>query len=215
MQGTKNNDALRTLIDQLQPEQVRITQRLSQSSPLYSKFQAIRNSSGNWSEAETRVLDNLITSAKLAGAALEVILLCFFLCVPVAAQQSSWASEAKQRPCSSTCMGDNSWSAASQVAVPEGRSKEDAQAEATQRFNDINLQLSNLANNFSNNLLDSTAAFKRLITDKAGVAGLPDSFLGQAAQKVWCLPSALGFFYRTGLVPIQAELATSPDHINA
>lgn len=68
--------------------------------------------------------------------------------------------------------------------MPEGVSKEDAQAEATDRFNEINLLLSNLANNFSNNLMDSTAAFKRLITDKAGMAGLPDSFLGQAAQQV-------------------------------
>ncbi len=72
MQGVKNNDALRGLVDQLQPEQIRIGQRLSQSSPLYSKFQAIRNSSDSYSEVEKRVLDNLITSAKLAGAALEV-----------------------------------------------------------------------------------------------------------------------------------------------
>jgi Zn-dependent oligopeptidase len=71
-----------------------------------------------------------------------------------------------------------------QVAVPEGVSKEDAQAEATDRFNEINLLLSNLANKFSNNLMDSTAAFKRLITDKDDMAGLPDSFLGQAAQQV-------------------------------
>ena len=70
------------------------------------------------------------------------------------------------------------------MAVPEGESKGDAQAEATKRFNDINLELSDLSTNFSNNLLDSTAAFKRLITDKDGVAGLPASFLGQAAQKV-------------------------------
>ena len=48
------------------------------------------------------------------------------------------------------------------------------------------MQLSTLATNFSNNLLDSTAAFKRLITEKADVSGLPNSFLGQAAQKV-CL----------------------------
>ena len=74
------------------------------------------------------------------------------------------------------------------AAVPEGESKAEAQAEATNRFNEINLELSNLSTNFSNNLLDSTAAFKRLITDKAGVAGLPASFLGQAAQKVRSIP---------------------------
>ena len=54
LQGVKNSDALRAVVDQLQPEQVRISQRLSQSSPLYSKFEAIRNSTGNWSESETR-----------------------------------------------------------------------------------------------------------------------------------------------------------------
>ena len=70
------------------------------------------------------------------------------------------------------------------MATPEGESRQDAQAEATNRFNDINLQLSDLSTSFSNNLLDSTAAFKRLITEKGGVAGLPASFLGQAAQKV-------------------------------
>ena len=81
--------------------------------------------------------------------------------------------------------------------MPEGVSKEDAQAEATDRFNEINLLLSNLANNFSNNLMDSTAAFKRLITDKAGMAGLPDSFLGQAAQQV-------GFSERPPPSPVHA-----------
>ena len=74
-----------------------------------------------------------------------------------------------------------------QAAVPEGKSKDEARVEATNRFNDINMQLSTLATNFSNNLLDSTAAFKKLITEKADVSGLPSSFLGQAAQKV-CLP---------------------------
>ena len=68
--------------------------------------------------------------------------------------------------------------------MPEGESKAGAQAEATNRFNEINLELSDLSTNFSNNLLDSTAAFKRLLTEKGGVAGLPESFLGQAAQKV-------------------------------
>ena len=72
--------------------------------------------------------------------------------------------------------------------MPEGESKKDAQVEATNRFNDINLELSDLSTNFSNNLLDSTAAFQRLITDKKGAAGLPASFLGQAAQQVRSLP---------------------------
>lgn len=71
-----------------------------------------------------------------------------------------------------------------QIAVPEGEDKTKARVEATNRFNDITQQLSALSNNFSNNVLDATAAFKLLITDKKGLAGLPDSFLAQAAQKV-------------------------------
>ena len=72
LQSVKNSDSLRALVGQLQPEQIRISQRLSQSSPLYSKFQAIRNASDSWSQTQTRILDNIITSARLAGAALEV-----------------------------------------------------------------------------------------------------------------------------------------------
>lgn len=48
----------------------------------------------------------------------------------------------------------------------------------------ITQQLSVLTTNFSNNALDATAAFKELITNKADLAGLPDSFFAQAAQKV-------------------------------
>lgn len=71
-----------------------------------------------------------------------------------------------------------------QVAVPEGASKEQARVEATTRFNEITQQLSALSTNFSNNALDSTAAFKYLVTHKADMAGLPDSFLAQSSQKV-------------------------------
>lgn len=72
VQSVKNNDALRAMVNQLQPDYVTVSQRLSQSSPLYKKFQFIRNSTTKWTEAQTRVLDNLIVSAKLSGAALDV-----------------------------------------------------------------------------------------------------------------------------------------------
>lgn len=58
------------------------------------------------------------------------------------------------------------------------------QQAATDRFNDITLQLTTLSNNFSNNALDGTAAWTKLITEKGDLAGLPASFLAQAAAKV-------------------------------
>ena len=53
-----------------------------------------------------------------------------------------------------------------------------------ERFNDITVQLTTLSNNFSNNALDGTAAVTKLITEKGDLAGLPASFLAQAAAKV-------------------------------
>jgi Zn-dependent oligopeptidase len=72
--------------------------------------------------------------------------------------------------------------------VAEGQSKEEALLMATNRFNEITQELSALANNFSNNALDGTAAFKKLVTDKSLLAGLPDNFLAQAAQSVTRFP---------------------------
>ncbi|EIE24270.1 oligopeptidase A [Coccomyxa subellipsoidea C-169] len=127
LEGVKNNDELRAAMDQLNPLQVRISQRLGQSSPLYQAFKIIRNNSTGLTEAQQRVLDGAIINAKLSGV--------------------------------------------------------DLQVEATDRFNEITQQLSALSNNFSNNALDSTAAFKLLVTDKKGLGGLPESFLAQAAQR--------------------------------
>ena len=53
-----------------------------------------------------------------------------------------------------------------------------------QHFNNITLQLTTLSNNFSNNAMDGTAAFTKLITSEADLAGLPATFLAQAAAKV-------------------------------
>ena len=57
----------------------------------------------------------------------------------------------------------------------EGKDKE--------RFNEIQQELSKLSTDFSNNLLDATKAYKKLLTDKADVEGLPDSALALAAQQ--------------------------------
>lgn len=58
-----------------------------------------------------------------------------------------------------------------------------------ERFNAIAEELSQLSTKFSNNVLDATKAFKKLITEKEAVKGLPPSALALAAQQV--LPAAL------------------------
>jgi oligopeptidase A len=51
-----------------------------------------------------------------------------------------------------------------------------------ERFNEIQQQLSELATNFSNHVLDATKAFSLELTDAADVAGLPQSALDVYAQ---------------------------------
>ena len=50
------------------------------------------------------------------------------------------------------------------------------------RYAEIQSRLSELASKFSNNLLDATMAFTKLITDEAELAGLPESALAAAKQ---------------------------------
>ncbi len=59
-----------------------------------------------------------------------------------------------------------------------------AKGEAKERFNEIKQELSQISTKFSNNLLDATKAFKKLVTDKADVDGLPASALALGAQQV-------------------------------
>ena len=54
--------------------------------------------------------------------------------------------------------------------------------EPKQKFNDIQLALSDIANKFSNNVLDATKAYQLILTKPEEVAGLPGSLLEQAAQ---------------------------------
>jgi oligopeptidase A len=58
-----------------------------------------------------------------------------------------------------------------------------AQGAAKERFNEIQQELSQLSTKFTNNLLDATKAYKKLLTDVADVAGLPESALAGAAQQ--------------------------------
>ncbi|MEC4985890.1 MAG: M3 family metallopeptidase [Oscillatoria sp. PMC 1068.18] len=54
--------------------------------------------------------------------------------------------------------------------------------EVCSRFNEIQLELAELATKFSNNLLDATKAFKLKLTSETEIAGLPPSLLSLAAQ---------------------------------
>jgi len=56
------------------------------------------------------------------------------------------------------------------------------EGEAKGRFNDIQQELAKLSTQFSNNMMDCTKAYSLRLTDKAEVAGLPESALGLAAQ---------------------------------
>ncbi|TRO50966.1 M3 family peptidase, partial [Candidatus Bathyarchaeota archaeon] len=54
--------------------------------------------------------------------------------------------------------------------------------EEKKRFNDITTQLSQLGNDFSNNVLDSTKAYEFIVTEKADIDGWPDSLLQLSSQ---------------------------------
>ncbi|WP_323955064.1 oligopeptidase A [Aeromonas hydrophila] len=55
-------------------------------------------------------------------------------------------------------------------------------AEAQQRYGEIQARLSELASRFSNNVLDATQGWNKLVTDKAELAGLPQSAQAAARQ---------------------------------
>ncbi|TAN68935.1 MAG: oligopeptidase A [Methylobacter sp.] len=58
----------------------------------------------------------------------------------------------------------------------------DLDNEKKQRYKDISQELSALASNYEENLLDATNAWSKLIRDKQDLAGLPESALAQAKQ---------------------------------
>ena len=55
-------------------------------------------------------------------------------------------------------------------------------AEAQQRYGEIQARLSELASRFSNNVLDATQGWHKLVDDEAELAGLPDSVRAAARQ---------------------------------
>lgn len=128
LKAVKDTKELRDAVEEVQPEQVKLGLRMSQSKPIYEGFKAIRDGPA-WetlSEGQKRVVDGELRDFVLGGVALE---------------------------------GD-----------------------AKERFNEIQQELSQLSTKFSNNVLDATKAFKKLITDAADIEGLPPSALALAAQ---------------------------------
>ncbi|GIL75386.1 hypothetical protein Vretimale_7960 [Volvox reticuliferus] len=127
--GVKDSPELRAAVEEVQPENVKLSLRLSQSKPLYSAFKALREGPewASLTSAQKRIVDNELRDFVLGGVALE--------------------------------------------------------GEAKERFNAIQQELTQLATKFSNNVLDATKAFKKLLTDPADVAGLPATSLGLAAQQ--------------------------------
>ncbi len=58
----------------------------------------------------------------------------------------------------------------------------DLDQQKQQRYKEISLELSALASNYEENLLDATNAWSKLIRDEQDLAGLPESALAQAKQ---------------------------------
>jgi len=56
--------------------------------------------------------------------------------------------------------------------------------EKKKRMEEISLKLSELSNNFSQNLLDATNAYELIITDEKDIAGMPESDITAAREKI-------------------------------
>lgn len=73
-QAVRDSEDLRAAVEEVQPEKVKLSLRLSQSRPLYEAFKAIRDSEG-WaalSEAQHRIVEGELRDFVLGGVALEV-----------------------------------------------------------------------------------------------------------------------------------------------
>lgn len=54
--------------------------------------------------------------------------------------------------------------------------------EPAKRFNEIQLELTSLSTNFQNNTIDATNKWKKLITDKSELVGIPQNYLEAFAE---------------------------------
>jgi oligopeptidase A len=72
LMSVKNSQELRDAYEKVQPEVIRVINKLSQSKPLYEGFKAIRNSA-DWAKlepAQQRIVEASIQSAELSGVGL-------------------------------------------------------------------------------------------------------------------------------------------------
>ena len=74
MQAVKDSEPLRTAVDEVQPERVKLSLRLSQSKPLYEAYKGIKEGDlwGQLSEAQQRIVGGEMRDFVLGGVALEV-----------------------------------------------------------------------------------------------------------------------------------------------
>ena len=74
LQAVKDSEQLRTAVDEVQPERVKLSLRLSQSKPLYEAFKGIKEGKlwSELSEAQQRIVDGELRDFVLGGVALEV-----------------------------------------------------------------------------------------------------------------------------------------------
>ena len=74
LKAVRDSEDLRAAVEEVQPEKVKLSLRLSQSRPLYEAFKAIREGDG-WaalSEAQQRIVEGELRDFVLGGVALEV-----------------------------------------------------------------------------------------------------------------------------------------------
>ena len=139
LKAVKDSPELRAAVEEVQPERVAFSLRLSQSRPLYDALAALKadeRAFAGLSDARRRAVDAELRDFTLGGVALE------------------GAQKAK--------------------------------------FNEVQQELSKLSTQFSNNVLDATKAFKKLVTDAKVVEGLPPSALALASQQAAAMPGHEG-----------------------
>lgn len=73
LKAVKDNEALRKAVEEVQPEKVKFTLRLSQSKPLYEAYKAIKEGAlwADLTEAQRRIVDGELRDFVLGGVALE------------------------------------------------------------------------------------------------------------------------------------------------
>jgi oligopeptidase A len=161
LMGVKNGDDLRKAHDEIQPDVVKTSQQLGQSKVVYQALKVRSGCPGR--QPLTPPSRNLCHISSVAHHHDEQAL---------REDTAAWdkLEEAQQRIVASALRG----------MVHSGVGLEDTQRE---HFNKLQLELAELSTKFSNNVLDSTKAFKLRLTDAKDVEGLPTSALELAAQR--------------------------------